>query len=101
MKIRSNYVSNSSSSSFVIAYDEKFFGNLLSLFKGCYLGCETYIRDIEDFYKMFQDDKERVQYLNKITKLQDDGKKVIYLSLDTEYLVLAQMLKSIGDHNIF
>ena len=33
MKVRTNYVSNSSSSSFVIAYDEMFFGDLISFFK--------------------------------------------------------------------
>lgn len=43
MKTRLGYVSNSSSSSFFVAYDKKVFGDLLEFFRkyhGCF-GCET------------------------------------------------------------
>ena len=48
MKVRLDYVSNSSSSSFVIAYDEKFFGNLKDFISQNEIGYETYVYDVSD-----------------------------------------------------
>ena len=101
MKIRTNYVSNSSSSSFVIAYDEAFFGDLMSLFKINYLGCESKVRDsnnMQEFYDIYCDSDEEVEDLKKkIEKFEVNDKRVLYLSVDNEFEVVVNLLKQIGN----
>ena len=90
MKVRNGYVSNSSSSSFIISYDEKVFGDLQMLLKNGYLGCETHFRKLEDVDEECH--KELVEERLK------EGKKVIYFSLDQEYEIIVDLLKQIGNN---
>ena len=101
MKIRTNYVSNSSSSSFVIAYDEMFFGDLISFFNQNYLGSETKAHnssDMENFYKFYFDSDEGVErFKKKVKNFEINEKKVIWLEIDQEYEAIVNLLKQIND----
>ena len=89
MKIRTNYVSNSSSSSFVIAYDEMFFGDLVCFFNRNYLGCETKACDSNDMLKFyenyFETEESAEKFKKKVEKFEEKGKKIIWLKMDQEY----------------
>ena len=92
MKIRSNYVSNSSSSSYVLAYDKSFYGDLEQFFKKEYFGFETYVYDLKE---PFVED-----YINEgIKKAKEEGKEVIYFGLDNEYISIITLMKIINKNN--
>ena len=93
MKIRSNYVSNSSSSSFIIAYDPLFFGNIKAFFEEFDFGCETVIRDEKDFLESMPEYKERID------KIKTEGKQVLCFSLDHEFYSIVELLKMINKLN--
>lgn len=93
MKIRKFYVSNSSSSSFVIAYDPAFFGDIELFFKDSELGYETDVRDIKDFLEYEPEYKERIE-----TAIAS-GKKVLYIGLDYDYCPIINLLKQINEKN--
>ena len=91
MKIRNGYVSNSSSSSFLIAYDPDFFGDLEKYFSEEYFGCET------TFYNFSEDNLE--EYKNEIEQAKKEGKQFLYFGLDQEYISIISLLKMINDKN--
>ena len=101
MKIRSGYVSNSSSSSFLIAYDEKFYGDLTKFFKEEYFGCETEIGDLETFldYLCEVDEDINKDWTEKAKEQENAGKRVLYLRLDNEYSSIISLLKKINEAN--
>ena len=101
MKVRTNYVSNSSSSSFVIAYDEMFFGDLISFFKQNYLGCETKVHDsnsMSKFYQYYFDSDEEIEkFKKKVENFEINDKKVIWLEIDQEYEAIVNLLRQINN----
>lgn len=104
MKIRSNYVSNSSSSSFIIAYDEKFFGDLEKIFKQHYLGdSKIYPYEETDKFFTYYDYDKDAEFINDIreamNKAESEGKAVRYISLDYDHIYLIDVLKQINDNN--
>ena len=102
MKIRNSYVSNSSSSSYIIAYDINFFGDLFKFFKDAYLGCDTEVMTPEhykehDYY--FDNEDEKHAFEQKVQEYRNQGKEVICLSLDSEYTSLFTLLDNINEKN--
>lgn len=86
MKVRIGFVSNSSSSSFVIAYDPNFFGDLRKRFEEGWWGCETEV------------EKEAVFCLGTPDALAE-GKTIIQVDLDREYRDVIKVLKQINEQN--
>ena len=99
MKFRINYVSNSSSCSFLIAYDPVFLGNLYQFFKTQKLGCNTRVQNVEQFIDIFGDEKEKDEYRKIIKSNKNDGKQVVYLTLDYEYCSVFTLLQMINESN--
>ena len=91
MIVRLCYVSNSSSSSYVIAYDPAFFGDLKSFFATAILGESTAVKDIKEFIE------ESPRYKDKIDDAELDGKQVIYLRLEWEHDCIVELLKKINE----
>ena len=98
MKIRNGYVSNSSSASFIIAYDKNFFGDLISLLKNSYLGCETYFKDVNVLLEQLSE-KDKQYCQNIIDQKIKEGKTVEYITLDREFNVIFDLLKQISEQN--
>ena len=90
MKIRSNYVSNSSSSSFILAYDPLFFGNIEAFFREECVGEETRFDNLNEFLK------ENSEYTDKIKQLKKEGKNIIYIRLDQEFFSIITLMKMIN-----
>lgn len=107
MKIRTGYVSNSSSSSYVIAYDKSFFGDLEKLFMNdCdAIGCETVIYDIADIDEEFYNcelggDKDEIKkFKEKMKEKEKEGKSFLYIRLDHDYEVIISLLKLLNENN--
>ena len=102
MKVRTNYVSNSSSSSFLIAYDKSFFGDLLGFFNGgVFYSCR--FKDSaeleEAFYSWFDDDEECAKYRKLVDDAENSGKTVIYLDLSYDYVDTFKLLEHINAAN--
>ena len=93
MKIRTSYVSNSSSSSYVIAYDPSFFGDIEHFFKDTELGFETNIGNIKEFLANVP------EYRTRVEAAEVAGKKVLYMWLDYDYCPIIDLLEQINEKN--
>lgn len=93
MKIRSNFVSNSSSSSFVIAYDPTFFGNFLAFLEMYQPGCETAIYNLDHLKE------DRPELMDKVEKAKKNGMQVAYFQIDNEYRLLIELMSMINESN--
>lgn len=98
MKYRNSFVSNSSSSSFVIAYDKSFFGDLHKFLKSCYLG-ETTVKTIGeldgDFYRTYFDSEEDIQEFRD--RLSISNKDIFFIRLDSEYEFFIEFIEILGN----
>lgn len=104
MKIRTNYVSNSSSSSFLIAYDESFFGDLARFFKeGPFYECSFRSGSdaAEEFLQWLSECDEEYMSLckSRIEDAADKGKTLLYMRLDYDYKYAFNLLEQINSAN--
>ena len=93
MKIRNGYVSNSSSSSFVLSYNPIFFGNIQAFIEDYSPGCESVVYDLDKLNENMPELKEIVELERK------NGNQVVYFRLDSEYFMLIDLLKMINESN--
>ena len=105
MKTRFGYVSNSSSSSYIVAYDKSFFGDLPGVLNDGEFGFETSARDLAD--------EDWRQVLEEFWFGEEDGKKLeagmkaaaeagnamMVLSIDHDCTGVVKLLKHINDVN--
>lgn len=99
MKIRTNYVSNSSSSSYIIAVDESFYGNLKVFFDTHSIGFDTRIRSSEyiDWDDYCEEDVS--EYKAKEQEQRAAGKAVYEVYLDYDHCYVIDLLKQLNDAN--
>lgn len=96
MKIRNNYVSNSSSSSFILAFDKDFFGNMREFFISHSFGFETSIMNPDDMLEYLNDAKALKSQIRKSTK---NGKDILCISIANEYESTIELLEYINQVN--
>ncbi len=107
MKTRSGYVSNSSSSSFLVAYDKSFYGDLTVLLRGGSFGFETTATEFsdldsaEEFVKGYFDGDDGImnECLEKVRTGVSDGKTIAHVSLDRETDSIMALLEQISEMN--
>lgn len=99
MKIRTNYVSNSSSSSYIIAVDESFYGNIKVFFDTHSIGYDTRIRGVEDidWDNYCEDGVDEYKAQEQIQR--DSGKAVYEVDLDYDHCYLIDFLQQLNDAN--
>ncbi len=101
MKKRIGYVSNSSSSSYIIAYDQKVFGNLCKFFKEheTALGYNTKVVDREEMLLYNIEEERHGEVKRLMREAEDAGLTILCLQLDYEQYSVYDLLKSISDAN--
>ena len=99
MKIRTNYVSNSSSSSYIIAVDENFYGNLEEFFYTHNIGYDTRIGRSEniDWDNYCEDDVN--EYKAQAQIQQAAGKAVYEVDMDYDHCYVIDLLKQLNENN--
>ena len=106
MKSREGYVSNSSSSSFLISYDKNVFGDLGAFFSSFNEDdrTETHLGDLGSEVKrwlnpnLYDTKKEKIaarKIPSRIRKAQDEGRDVIALWIDYNSAEMISLLKSL------
>jgi hypothetical protein len=99
MKIRTDYVSNSSSSSFIVAYDKKLFKDFEKLI-GAIRGYETQIYDLEEFFDDDCMDKEFYHEIKtEIEKAEKNKMGISYFSLDYDFSFLIEMFEELANQH--
>ena len=105
MKTRFGYVSNSSSSSYIVAYDKSFFGDLPGVLNDGGFGFETSARDLagddwkhvlEEFW-FGEEDGKRLEADMKAAS--EAGGALMVLSIDHDCTGAVKLLKHINDVN--
>lgn len=103
MKIRTGFVSNSSSSSFLLAYDKSFFGDLNRFFNENPIGFDTFVLDEEKkINEMIEDccsKEEKESTKKKLNELRESGRSICCLELDQEHIELIKLLRQINKAN--
>lgn len=99
MKIRTNYVSNSSSSSYIIAVDESFYGNIKVFFDTHSIGFETRIRSSESIDWDNYCEEDVPEYKAKEQVQRAAGKAVYEIDLDYDHCYVIDLLKQLSDAN--
>jgi uncharacterized protein YecE (DUF72 family) len=93
MKIRSNYVSNSSSSSFLIVYDKKSFNEIIEELKKSYLGMSKITNDLSEFYKYDCVEEEIENWKRKVEEYKNSGKGIVYANIEYDYEFIQSILE--------
>ena len=105
MKTRFGYVSNSSSSSYIVAYDKSFFGDLPGVLNDGGFGFETSARDLadddwkhvlEEFW-FSEEDGKRLEAGMKAAA--ESGNALMVLSIDQAFDGTVKLLEHINDVN--
>lgn len=95
MKVRTTFVSNSSSSSFILAYDESFFGDLKQYFQKYDFGCMTTLWEEDRIPVML--DEWYPESKTKCEEAKAAGKKLLYIDLDRDFCSIMSLLKGINE----
>lgn len=107
MKTRFGYVSNSSSSSFLVAYDKSFYGDLTALFRRGSFGFETTATEFSDLDSAKEfvkacfdgDDGIMIECLEKVIVGVSAGKTIAHVSFDRETDSIMALLEQISEMN--
>ena len=102
MKTRNGYVSNSSSSSFVIAYDKRFYGDLNKFFNETQIGFDTMVctdDETEEFIRNMTSDECFDEIKKRINELKSNGMSILCGRIDNDCVQVISLLKRIGDAN--
>ena len=105
MKTRFGYVSNSSSSSFIVAYDKSFYGDLAGILRCGQFGFETTaeeypeLADAEAFVREYLDGDDEImeKCLEQVRAGHAAGKTIAHLSLDHDSDGVRRLLEQISD----
>ena len=99
MKTRIGYVSNSSSSSFVLAYDKQFYGDLQKFFSENQIGFDTMVctdDETEEFIYNMTSDERFKEIKKQINELKSNGMSILCGRIDNDCVQILSLLKYIG-----
>lgn len=82
---------------FILAYDESFFGDLEKFFKDYSPGCETRVWEESKIPVML--DNWYPEGKAKWEEAKAAGKKLLYIDLDQEFFSIISLLKYINEKN--